>query len=337
MKRKMLKNSLPGLLLLLFLLLQIVTAQDLPQTETYLIGSKNILSDLSGAEYGFHGQLVYNLDRVFIAQATTEDSLNDPGAFTQTCLLKQPLDSLMSLYFESTRRLNQAAFVLKLNDTCQIQSILPFKFKALTSPLREINIFLINQLGRNEFYFDFNLQKVNTDSQMDTFLFFEFLWQQFLNRKILANKIYTESMFSALASPFRPAYAPELHFYLEAGAANEVARKWVKIKNAFVNYLTDRLLKKQYGIFKEKLELITETSHSKMIVWAKLMSRYGYHQSLKRLFVDDAAFLPRFRKAMPSFLRNMQLIWFRSSEIDKNLVKVLQKQKIENGVRIFLQ
>ena len=336
MKRSILKYYL-FLLFSLLLLSQNAPAQDLPTTDIYLIGSKNILADSSKEKYAFHGQVVYNLDNVFIAQATSEDSLNGPSAFTQTCPLKHPLDSLMSLYFESTRRLDQAAFVLTLNDTCQIQSVLPFEFKILTSPLREINIFTIDQLGRNEFYFDFNLRKVKVDSQMNAFLFFEFLWQQFLNKKVLANKIYTESMFSALAAAFRPAYASELHFYLDAGAANEVVRKWVKIKQAFMNYLSDRMLNKQYAAFKEKLKLITETSHSKMIVWAKLMSRYGYHQNLNRLFEDEVTFLPRFQKAVPNFVRNMQLIWFRSSEIDKDLVKELQKQNIENGVRIFVQ
>ncbi len=315
-----------------------VYAQDVsyPDSETYLIASKNIFwaSDSFERRKGYK-HIVYNLDGIFIAQAGVKDSLKKAANFTQSCPLLRPLDSLMVLYFRSTRRIKRAAFILSLSDTCRIRSLVPFEFQVLHSPLKEINIFAVNHLEQNEFYFEINLQQVKLDSGMAEFLFFEYLLQQFFNKKVLSDKIYTEPVLAALANAYRPVYAPELHFYLDAKAADEVIRKWVKIKRTFVNRLKNRKLDKPFARFREKLKLITETPHSKLVVWTKLMSRYGYQGSLVQLLSDKEKFLARFQKQLPIFIKGLQLIWLRSAEMDKNLAKALQKEKIEGGVRIF--
>ncbi len=337
MKKRILLNGFLGLLILQIFLFRATSAQDLSATETYIIGTKEMFQDSLIAAQGYNGHVVRNLDDVFLVQAAPDDSLITPLNFTQTCPLVSPVDSLMRLYFKSTRHLNKAAFILKLSDTCQIRSILPFNFTVLSSPLKEINIFPVGSLEKDEFYFDLNLQRVPADSLMPEFLFFEYLLQHFLTKKVLSNKIYTESMLSALSSPYRSVYAPELHFYLEPRAASEVIRKWEKIKQTFVNNLTQKTLEEYYVIFRQKLKLITETSHSKMFVWAKLMQRYGYHQNLKILFENKQEFLNRFKTHLPAFASAMQLIWFCSSEIGHDLITDLQKQNIKGGVRIFMQ
>ncbi len=313
-------------------------AQQAVNSEMYLIGSGNSLRDSSLTRSSFGGYVVYNLNGVFIVQYAPLDSIAFLNDFTQTCALQPaPLDSLMALYFNSTRALRQGAFLLQLRDTCRIQAVHPFVFQIKPSPLKEINIFTLKNLPQDEFYFDLDLKKVNAAEQMSQYLFFEFLWQWFLNQKILANKIYTESVLSALAAAYRPVYEPELHFYLEARAADEVVRKWEKIKQAFLHHCSRQRLQSEYVLFREQLKLITETSHSKMILWAKLMSRYGYHKNLRRLCASPDGFLDRFEKNLAGFVNGMQLIWFRSSEIDQDLIKALQAQDIKGGIRLFMQ
>ncbi len=336
-------SILPGIFLLMTLLgigafVKSVPAQQAVTSETYLIGTGNSLRDSSLVQRSFGGYVVYNLNGVFIVQFAPLDSIAFLNDFTQTCALQPaPLDSLMALYFSSTRSFRKGAFLLQLKDTCRIRSVASFVFQTKSSPLKEINIFTLKNLLQDEFYFDLNLKKVNAAEEMSQYLFFEFLWQWFLNQKILANKIYTESVLSALAAGYRPVYEPELHFYLEAKAADEVVRKWEKIKQAFLHHWSRQRLQRKYALFREQLKLMTETSHSKMILWAKLMIRYGYHKNLKRLCASPDRFLERFENNLAGFVNGMQLLWFRSSEIDQDLIKALQAQDIKGGVRLFVQ
>ncbi len=302
--------------------------------ERYLVITKNNVANGKVIPQSRQWNVVYNLDDVFIAQAT-RDTLSDAFCFTQTTPLIRPIDSLLSFYFRQSRGNTKAAFELIMGDTCKIRAISPFQFRPLPTPFKEINIFPLPRLVQDEFYFDINIEKIAVDSCMTDFLFFEYFLQRFFYKKILPDKIYAESAIMGLASTYRPLYVPEVHFYLEPKAADEVIKKWVKIKETFKNTIRKQDLKPEYELFMQKLHLINESSHSKIVAWAKLMKRYGFRENMRSLFKMEGSVPQKLKQNMLKFVEHVQLLWFCSSEINKELLDRLRKQNLQNKFRIF--
>ncbi len=303
--------------------------------ERYLVITKNNVTSGEVVQQSRQWNVVYNLDDVFIAQAT-RDTLSDAFCFTQTTPLIRPIDSLLSFYFRQSRGNTKAAFELTMGDTCKIRAMTPFRFRPLPTPFKEINIFPLPRLVQDEFYFDIDIEKIAVDSCMADFLFFEYFLQRFFYKKILPDKIYAESVIMGLASTYRPMYAPEVHFYLEPKAADEVIKKWVKIKETFKNTIRKQDLKPEYALFMQKLHLINESSHSKIVAWAKLMKRYGFTGNMRFLFKNEGKVPEKLKQNMLKFTEHVQLLWFCSSEINKELLNHLRRQGLQNQFRIFM-
>ena len=66
------------------------------------------------------------------------------------------------------------------------------------------------------------------------------------------------------------------------------------------------------------------------------MQRYGYQKNMKALFKDEVAITPEMKKHLLEFADHIQLIWFRSSKVDKNILKALRRQNLGGGFRIFV-
>ena len=303
--------------------------------ERYLVITKNNVASGDVVQRGRQWNVVYNLDDIFIAQAT-RDTLRDAFCFTQTTPLIQPIDSLLSFYFRQSRGNTTAAFELTMGDTCKIRPVAPFRFRPLPTPFKEINIFPLPRLVQDEFYFDVDLEKITVDSCMADFLFFEYFLQRFFYKKILQDKIYAESVIMGLASTYRPVYAPEVHFYLEPKAADEVIKKWVKIKEAFKNTIRKQDLGPEYRLFMQKLHLINESAHSRIVAWAKLMKRYGFTGNMRFLFKNEGKVPEKLKQNMLKFMEHVQLLWFCSSDINKELLNRLRRQNLQNQFRIFM-
>ncbi|NOX87629.1 MAG: hypothetical protein GXO77_01285 [Calditrichaeota bacterium] len=300
--------------------------------EVYLIGNGDFGGKIGADSVSEFWSPVFCLDGTFIAMPSPDSSFS-PLNFTRSVPLAAPIDSILELYFKSSRAIKQAEFIVTLTDTCSIQPVKEFKFITYSTPLKEINLFRFNSLIQDEIYIDPDLTKISDSDEIGDILFFEFYFRQFLLEKVVPGRIYSEPVLTALSSSYRPIYAPEVHFFLDPASAREVVKNWTQIKRSFKRSLSRKNLQLKYELFQNQFKLITETPNSRIVLWLKLMNRYGSRKPLVGL-VSGYDF-ENLNFKLREYIDKIYMLWFRSEEIDSDLLKELKEQNPEGGFRIY--
>ncbi len=272
---------------------------------------------------------LFDLDGILVAYPGQEKPPL-PGTFSCTLPLITPIDSILQLAFHSSRELKNAAFLVTANDSFTVQPLKNAQFSTFNTPLKEVNLFYFPGLMQDELYVELNPLFLQNDSlQIADLLFFEFLFEQFLRKKIVRGKVFGESLIGALATDYRPVYAPELHFYLSPRSALAIFEKWDGIKKSFRKFLHSSTRKKAFKQFKQQLLLVSQSKYSKLVVWSKLLQRYGYMRPARNLAkIEQRIKSDRWPQTMERFVDHLIIYWFRAEPLESDQWKNLKNRNL---------
>ncbi len=259
----------------------------------------------------------------------------------KSILLPQPIDSVLRITFNSSRRLTSGVLCVDFEDTCKIKIVKTPTWQAFRIPLKELNLFSSNKIIQDEIYIDIDLfsLKKQYGMQIEQILLFEFLFQQFLQNKIARQRSYSESLFIPLFTDYHPIYEPEIHFYLDKFAALALIKNWEHIKSAFKKEILSQKLPQKIDHFRQRLNLMQNSTYNRLIGFCKLFFRYGNTQPLKKSTLNmstNPTELKKVKEYLNTISDHLYLIWFKPGMIDDQLKEKLQFE-IENKKMLIFQ
>ena len=339
----MVQNKLhaPAVLAIVVLgLLFVVRPVDAQQSvnDLFLIAQQQTARDLKPDFPAYKAYL--KTDDLLIFQAVKEgiSGLGAEAFFCKTLPLAQPMDSVLSLIFHTSRRLQAGALQIRFDDTCKVRVIIKPQFRTSALPVKELNLFLSDKLVQDEIYIDLDLFTVLKDRTIDLsqILLFEYLFQQFLQEKIARRLMFSRSVLAMLIDATRPVYEPELHLYLDGKAAWVLIKKWQNIKQAFKKQILSAAFVSKVEQFNQKLPLMYNSDYNRLVGLSKMLARYGSFKPLKEISLSGQTENPdMLRRNMNYLTEHLIVYWFKPGELNQKLMDSLKNEIGEQNLLIF--